>query len=102
MGIYHIIEWIRTTGLLSVVFMEAPFMLLWYLTSVSSLYGLAVAVYLHVVFFGADSKACSASQPTRYLWLEVEIIYFWTCFAVCSFPIIFLFIYRKDKLHEIL
>lgn len=30
------------------------------------------------------------------------MIYYWTCYLVCTFPMLFLFLYRKDKLHELL
>ena len=59
-GIFHIIEWIRTTILLTVIFIGVNFMHVWYVTGlISSLYGIAVFIYLQVVYASASSKACA-------------------------------------------
>lgn len=58
-GVYHIMEWLRMTVLLTIVFVKAPFMMFWYCTTLSSLFGLAVGIQLHMVYFSAEGKACS-------------------------------------------
>lgn len=45
-GIFHIIEWIRTTLLLTVICIGVNLMSIWYFTAISSLYGLAVYFYM--------------------------------------------------------
>ena len=79
-GIFHIIEWIRCTILLVIICIGANLFKLWYLSSLSTLYGIAVFIYLHIVYASSDAKACGTSQVTRYQWMMVEIIYFWTLF----------------------
>ena len=83
-GIFHVIEWIRTTMLLFfIICIGANLMQVWYITGVLSIpYGIAVFIYLHVVYASDDAKACSEAQNTRYKWLMVEIIYFWVLFWI--------------------
>ena len=57
-GIFHVMEWIRTTVLLTVVCVGANLMPIWYVSAVSAFYGIAVFIYAHVIYASADSKAC--------------------------------------------
>ena len=57
-GIFHIIEWIRTTILLVAICIGANVMHLWYLSAISALYGIAVFIYLHVVYASSQGMAC--------------------------------------------
>merc|ERR1719453_1718113 len=50
-GIFHIIEWIRTTVLLTVVLIGSPLMIVWYVSGVSFLYGIVAFIYMHTVAF---------------------------------------------------
>jgi hypothetical protein len=60
-GIFHIIEWVRTTILLVVIcFGTNCLMYVWYLSAISTLYGVAAFVYLQLVYFSADGQACSS------------------------------------------
>lgn len=45
-GIFHVIEWIRATFLLTVVCIGVNLMTVWYATALSSLYGVAVFFYM--------------------------------------------------------
>jgi hypothetical protein len=101
-GIFHIIEWIRTTILLVAICIGVNVMQIWYITAISSLYGIAVFIYLHVVYASASGMACGQSQVYRYKWMMVEIIYFWTLFFIFQFPMIIYRVYTKDRVHEIL
>ncbi len=65
-GIFHIIEWIRTTILLVAICIGANVVHLWYLTAISALYGIAVFIYLHVVYASTNGMACGLVQTTRY------------------------------------
>merc|ERR1712127_360762 len=49
-GIFHIMEWIRTTILLTVICVGVNLPQVWYFTSVTALYGLGVFIYVIVVF----------------------------------------------------
>ena len=79
-GVFHIIEWVRSTILLTVILIGAPLMIVWYATAVSAIYGIAAFIYIHVTYFGTDGQACLSAQETRGQWLMFEIIYFWTLF----------------------
>lgn len=60
-GVFHIIEWIRTTILLVVICAGTNcLMYVWYLSAISTLYGVGVFVYVHIVYFSADGQACSS------------------------------------------
>ena len=60
-GIFHVMEWIRTTILLTVVCVGANLMQIWYVSAISALFGIAVFIYAHVIYASADSKACKAA-----------------------------------------
>ena len=61
-GIFHVMEWIRTTILLTVVCVGANLMPIWYVSAISALYGIAVFIYAHVIYASADSKVCKTAQ----------------------------------------
>ena len=48
-GIFHVIEWIRTTILLAVICIGANLMPIWYASAISALFGIAVFIYLQVM-----------------------------------------------------
>ena len=81
-GIFHIIEWIRTTILLTVICIGVNLMQVWYVSSITALYGIAVFIYLIYIYASDDGKACGLTQVTRYQWMMVEIIYFWVLFFI--------------------
>ena len=60
LGIFHVMEWIRTTILLTVICIGANLMIAWYLSGLSALYGIAVFIYAHVIYASDDSVACSS------------------------------------------
>jgi hypothetical protein len=66
LGIYHIIEWVRCTILLTVVCLGVNLMQAWYILSINSIYGLIAFIYCHVVYFGDAAKGCEPKQTTRY------------------------------------
>ena len=79
-AIYHIIEWIRTTLLLTVVGIGANIMHVWYGSGIIALYGAASYIYLIVVYFSPQGKACGETQDSRYKWMLVEMVYFFVVF----------------------
>ena len=66
LGIYHIIEWIRCTIMLTVICLNVNLMQTWYVLGLNSLFGLIAFIYCHVVYLGAAAKGCQVNQPTRY------------------------------------
>lgn len=65
-GIWHIIEWIRSTMLLVCILVGTNLLQAWYATAFSAIYGIVAFVYLHIAAFSADGQACSSVQTTRY------------------------------------
>ena len=57
-GIYHIIEWIRTTILLTVTCLGPNLMHIWYFSAFSVVYGIVAFIYVMVVFFGGAAAQC--------------------------------------------
>ncbi len=102
LGIFHVIEWIRTTILLAIICIGANLLPLWYASAISAPFAIGVFIYAHVVYASDDSKACADAQKTRHDWLMVELIYFWTLFWIYQVPMLLLRFYRKEKLEEIL
>lgn len=101
-AIFHVIEWIRSTMLLTIVCIGVNLMKVWYVTAFSALYGIGVFFYVMAVLAGDDGKACAEAQPTRHTWLIIEVIYFWVLFFVYQVPFALTFCFKKEKLHEIM
>lgn len=101
-GIYHIMEWIRATILLTVILIGVNLMWVWYVTSVISLYGFGCFIYLVTVFFGDDAKGCEDSQPTRYQWLLCETIYFFCIFFPAQFPVLIVRCFKRESIYKAL
>ena len=101
-GIFHVIEWIRTTILLAIICIGANLMPIWYASAISALFGIAVFIYLQVIYASDDSKACESAQKTRHDWLMVEIIYFWILFWIFQVPFLIIRFYKKEAIEEVL
>ena len=86
LAIFHMIEWIRATVLLSVVCIGVNWMLFWYITIPNTVFGLIVYALVHMSYFSDDGKACSEFQENRANWLMGEIIGFWVLFFIFAFP----------------
>ena len=103
-GIWHVIEWIRSTMLLTVIFIGVPsLMYVWYGTAVfSAIYGLIAFITVHAVAFGADGRSCASVQETRAQWLTAEVIFFWVFFAFYQFPMAVLLCFGKQRISDAL
>ena len=100
-GVFHIIEWIRTTMLLCIILIGSPLLNIWYFTAIpSALYGIVAFIIMHTVAFGGDAANCKEEQPTRYDWLKYEIIFFWTLFWIFQCPMGVFRLFKKEKLEE--
>lgn len=53
-GVFHVMEWVRTTILLVVICLGVNLMHVWYLSAFTCLYALGVFGYLHLVYLSAD------------------------------------------------
>lgn len=58
LAIFHMIEWIRTTVLLTVVCIGANLTLAWYITMPNTIFGIVVYAIAHMAYFSEDGKQC--------------------------------------------
>ena len=96
-AIYHMIEWIRTTLLLTVSCIGVNWSIGWYVTMPNTLYGIVAYAIVHMAYFSEDGEACRDQQEYRAQWLFAEIICFWVLFFVYSFPFMFSICLGKDR-----
>ena len=97
LAIWHIIEWIRTTVLLTVICIGVNWTAFWYVTMPNTIFGLVVYALVHMSYLSDDGKKCSEIQENRGTWLLAEIIGFWVCFFVFAFPFIFTCCMGKER-----
>ena len=102
LAIFHLIEWLRTTVLLTVICIGANLSLFWYITMPNTLFGIVVYAIVHMVYFSDDGVQCQDVQEYRAMWLLGEIIAFWVLFFIYSFPFIFTLCGGKAKAHTTL
>ena len=99
---WHIIEWLRATTLLTVVFLGVNWTVFWYFTIPNTLYGLIVFFIVHLAYLGKDGYYCREPQENRSAWLLAEIIIFWATFFLYSFPFLLTIVLGKDRVHNTL
>ena len=97
LALYHMMEWIRTTVLLTVVCIGVKWTWVWYVTSFNTLFGIVVYAIVHMVYMSDDGKSCKDAQENRAAWLLVEIICFWCLFFCCCFPMICTIFCGKER-----
>ena len=102
LGAYHIIEWVRMTIFLVTLLLGQNFMPIWYFTSLNTLYGIAVYIYVHVTRFSGNGKECAEEQEFRSHMLVSEVIVFWTTFHILSVPHIFFAFMSNENLDKAL
>jgi len=99
LSLYHMIEWLRATIMLTVVCIGVNLMIVWYATILNSLFGLVSYIFAISVAFSEEGKSCSEAQSARYKFLIVDIIIFFVTFFFFSWPIIVLRCKSKQS-HE--
>ena len=62
LGIYHIIEWIRTTVMLVIIIIGVNLMSFWYITGINFFFGIFCAIWTAITFFGEDGQSCYEVQ----------------------------------------
>jgi len=97
LAIFHIIEWLRATFLLTIICIGANLTIVWYITVPNTLFGLFVYAIVHMSYFSEDGKQCKDVQENRAIWLLIEIIAFWVLFFIYSFPFIFTLCLGKTR-----
>ena len=102
LGIFHMVEWVRYTILLTVVCIGVNVTVLWYITIPNTIYGLIAYAITHMVYFSDDGSACSDKQQDRATWILVEIISFWVLYFLFVFPFIWTIFLGKDRAYATL
>lgn len=100
--VYHIIEWLKTTFLLTVVCVNLNLMGFYYLLSLNTLFGVISVVYTMIVVFSEEGQDCAVVQMERGLWLKIEIITFWVLFFLYPGPVLPLRFCSKESHDEII
>ena len=102
MSIYHLIEWIKTTIVLTVACVGINLMWLYYPLVLNTLYGLIATIITMITIFSEEGEACAAAQPQRNLWLKIDVLIFWVTFFVFIGPVLPLRFMGKEKHDELL
>ena len=102
MSIYHLIEWIKTTLVLTVTCVGINLMYLYYPLILNTVFGVGAWIYTMMVLFSEDGQACMKAQPTRGLWLRIDVIIFVVTFFLCLGPLVPLRFCKKSDHDEIL
>ena len=97
LAIYHMIEWIRASILLTVTCIGVNIVSIWYWTILNSLYGLIGYSVAHMSYFSDEGQLCKDVQEHRSQWLLAEIIAFWVLFFIFSFPFLGTLCLGKDS-----
>lgn len=85
MGLFHIIEWVRTIVLLTSTCMGGEFLIVLYQwTSINAIFGFIAYVFAHIAVLSADGQACAekTSHDSRRMFMIVEIIFFYVVYTV--------------------
>lgn len=102
LGAYHIIEWVRVVIFLVTLLLGQNFLPIWYVTSLNTLFGIAVYITVHVVRYSGNGKECAEQQEFRAGMLTAEVIIFWVTFHIMSVPQVFLKFMSKENLEDAL
>ena len=97
LSIYHIIEWIRATVLLTIVIIGINITYLWYATLLNTVYGMIAYAVAHMSYFSEDGELCRDHQEPRATWLLVEIVCYWLFFFIFSFPFVCTLCMGKER-----
>jgi hypothetical protein len=58
LAVFHIIEWLRATFLLTIICIGANLTIVWYATLPNTLFGLVTYAIVHMSYFGEDGQLC--------------------------------------------
>lgn len=76
--------------------------LLYYIGGINTLFGVAAYIVCHVARYNDEGKACEDVQTYRASFLTAEVIVFWTCFHIMSFPNALLKFMKRESVCEAL
>ena len=84
LGIFHIIEWVRTALLMGVTCLGGvPLLLIYQFTSINALFGVVAYIFAHYARFSEAGQNCKEVHPNRAQFLTAEIIFFYVVFGIC-------------------
>ena len=95
LGVFHIIEWIRTALLLSCTVMQGMGLLMWtwhITTPINALFGVVAYIYAHYARFNANGSECAAAQPSRAKFLIAQVLFFYIIYILAA---LFIFSFPK-------
>ena len=73
--IFHIIEWVRQTILITTILVGVPWLIAYNLLAINLPFGFVVSILGMITGFTAD-QTCIDAQPGRALFLQLQIITF--------------------------
>ena len=95
LGIFHIIEWVRTTLLLTVTCLDGMGLLMWawhITTPINALFGVVCYLYAHYARLNAAGQSCVENQPSRAKFLFAQILFFYITYILAA---LFIFSFPK-------
>ena len=98
-GIFHVISWLRCALLATIMLLSLDLMNIWYITMVSTVYGLVAYIIVFMSYFSEAGEACASAQPNRATFLLVEICCSWLVMLYQFLPFM-LCCYKKSTLDE--
>ena len=76
LAIYHIIEWLKTTIVLTVVFVGINLVWLYLILTLNTFFGFFAIIYTVLARFSEEGMECAGAQQFRAQWLVIEVIVF--------------------------
>ena len=95
LGIFHIVEWVRTALLITCTTMENMGLLMWtwhITTPLNALFGVVCYVYAHYARFNANGMMCVDAQPSRAKFLVAQVLFFYIVYILAA---LFIFSFPK-------
>ena len=93
--IYHFIEWIRATLLLTAMLIGVNLVTLYYILGVNAIFGIVAIIMAHANAFG--NTECAGYYPTEANDFLIEVIVFWLTFWWTEFPMVLFFKFMKKS-----
>jgi hypothetical protein len=87
LGIFHIIEWVRTALLITCTTMENMDVLMWtwhITTPLNALFGVVCYIYAHYARFNGNGISCAESQVSRASLLVAQVIFFYIVYILAT------------------
>ena len=98
LGVFHIVEWVRTALLLSCTCMEGMGMLMWtwhITTPINALFGVVCYIYAHYARFSAAGVESVENQPSRAKFLVAQVLFFYIVYILAA-----LFVFSFPKVSQ--